>query len=80
MIIMETNNKTRILQTLVENNMDIFLFLEIQQWEEGKEIKASINFELEAAEDFAKNIMVLCMVLRQKKSERAEREAKETKH
>lgn len=77
---METNNKTRILQTLVENNMDIFLFLEIQQWEEGKEIKASINFELEAAEDFAKNIMVLCMVLRQKKSERAEREAKETKH
>ena len=77
---MEPNNKTRILQTLIENNMDIFLFLEIQQWEEGKEIKASINFELEAAEDFAKNIMVLCMVLRQKKFERAEREAKETKH
>jgi len=80
MIIVETNNKTRVLQTLVENNMDIFLFLEIQQWEEGKEIKASINFELEAAEDFAKNIMLLCMVLRQKKYERAEHEAKETKH
>lgn len=68
------------MQTLIENHMDIFLFLEIQQWEEGKEIKASINFELEAAEDFAKNIMILCMVLRQKKFERAEREAKETKH
>jgi len=80
MIIVETNNKTRVLQTLIENDMDIFLFLEIQQWEDGKEIKASINFELEAAEDFAKNIMILCMVLRQKKFERAEREAKETKH